>query len=263
MSTRGRGSCKFGRADEEEEGSGLRAWGEDPDEERDRHKSRGERSKLDQPLEPEDKKSAGGGRRRSPSRSGGGGPHKSNDERENSHRKRDGERLTNGHRERRGRELDKPLEPENGQRRRRSREPANNRRPEPANDRRHNDSSRKRGRSKEKASTPWIRLDNIPSVAESKHLTHLFTTETSKVLSCVVKASSAYVHFEKAASAVEAVKLFDGGELNGRLLAVKLEFSPPERSPDRWGGTDEPEQEQPTDACESEKKHKKDKRARH
>merc|ERR1711865_377489 len=102
--------------------------------------------------------------------------------------------------------------------------------------------------------------------AEGKHFHLLFSsTSTSsssgKVLSCMVKGASAFVHFERAQSAVQAVKQFNGGEMNGQLIDVQLEFSPPERSPDRFDAGDAVlspvEAEGP---CKTEKKRKKDKK---
>jgi len=198
-------------------------------------------------------------------------------ERENGHRKHNGEdllrwtgeRLVNSH-SRRLHKLDSShgeyssgnsepeyqtrenLEPENGQRRRPR---------EPDADRRRRDGWRKRSGSEEKQPmTSWVRVDNIPPVAEEKHFHHLFSSNSNKVLTCLVKAGSAFVHFDKAESAVQTAKQFDGGELGGRVIAVQLEFSPPQRSPERY---DTSETEQAADACKSEKRHKKERRARH
>jgi len=248
---RGRGTSKFGlAAGDDGRGSSLCAWGgEDPNDRRPHQRSPSWRASradklLDGPLEGETVRG-----RKSPSRR--------DDARGESEGSSDSD-----HRKHRGPE--RPLEPENGQRQRPK---------EPDSRRRHNERRRKRPLSEEKPATSWIRVDNIPPQAEGKHFQLLFSsTSTSsssaKVISCMVKGDSAFVHFERAQSAVQAVKQFNGGEMNGQLIAVQLEFSPPERSPERWADDDEvhcpPAEAEKTRKTEKkQKKDKKEKRSRH
>merc|ERR1712113_861940 len=86
--------------------------------------------------------------------------------------------------------------------------------------------------------TTWVRVDNIPPVAESKHFRQLFTSGSCKVVDCLVKSGSAFINFLKPDSAADAVKEFNGGEMNGRLIVVR-QISPPRGSPSRWCDSDD------------------------
>ena len=67
------------------------------------------------------------------------------------------------------------------------------------------DHSGKRARHEEEPRTCWVRVDNIPPVAKSKHFSMLFGSEDCKVASCRLKGGSAFVQFERPESAVKTV----------------------------------------------------------
>mmetsp|Transcript_87675 Transcript_87675/g.283863 ORF Transcript_87675/g.283863 Transcript_87675/m.283863 type:complete len:230 (+) Transcript_87675:73-762(+) len=86
-------------------------------------------------------------------------------------------------------------------------------------------SSRSAARRPRQAATNWVRVVNVPSVVQSQHLQHLFKTSLGKVSSCSVDDGIALVCFERAEHAAKAVEKYDGGEINGCTISVKLEFS--------------------------------------
>mmetsp|Transcript_5396 Transcript_5396/g.7105 ORF Transcript_5396/g.7105 Transcript_5396/m.7105 type:complete len:208 (+) Transcript_5396:28-651(+) len=73
----------------------------------------------------------------------------------------------------------------------------------------------------------WIKVTNIPKVAKSQHIRHLFSRSSHKVLECIVDDGVAFMSFERFEHAAAAVKQYDGGDINGTKIAVQLEFKPP------------------------------------
>mmetsp|Transcript_48777 Transcript_48777/g.80882 ORF Transcript_48777/g.80882 Transcript_48777/m.80882 type:complete len:223 (+) Transcript_48777:89-757(+) len=73
----------------------------------------------------------------------------------------------------------------------------------------------------------WIKMDNIPSIARPEHIKSLLTSKDSKVLQCFIDHGIAHVCFERPEQAVQALKQYDGGDLNGNRLSVQLQSVPP------------------------------------
>lgn len=89
--------------------------------------------------------------------------------------------------------------------------------------------SRRRRRTPEKKEPPkprtqWVRVTNVPTVVQNKHLLHLFKNSLGGVVSCTVEDGTASVCFETPELAERAVVKYNNGEINGCTISVELDF---------------------------------------
>lgn len=202
---RGRGACKFVSAFS---GSGLLAWTNDDPESKPSKEAHNPRRGGDDDKgrgRQGDAEEADGRSRKSPKR------------------RRRSEEASPGRGGKRRRRSESPRRRRSeSPRRRRSESPRGRRSESPRREK----TPERKPPPKPKPRTQWVRVINVPTVVQSKHLQHLFKNSLGGVMSCEVDDGIASACFETPELAERAVAKYNGGEINGCTISVQLDFAP-------------------------------------